>query len=130
MLSKNYFVVSLFAQQGVQFVELSSQILIPVGKFRFAGSIVTHEYDAVYGGTTYHEIIVMMTVWGMPTDETDQYVYTFNNIPKVSVPSTMKKASGAAVTSFRSSGYDLSDNTFVTLPKTTAAGPAVPYKRK
>ena len=94
------------------------------------GSIVTHEYDAVYGGTTYHEIIVMMTVWGMPTDETDQYVYTFNNIPKVSVPSTMKKASGAAVTSFRSSGYDLSDNTFVTLPKTTAAGPAVPYKRK
>ena len=94
------------------------------------GSIVTHEYDAVYGGTTYHEIIVMLTVWGMPTDENDQYVYTFNNIPKMAIPSTMKKASGAAVTSFRSSGYDLSDNMFVTLPKTTAVGPAVPYKRK
>ena len=94
------------------------------------GSIVTHEYDAVYSGTTYHEIIVMLTVWGMPTDENDQYVYTFNNIPKVNVPSTMKKASGAAVTSFRSSGYDLSNNMFVTLPQTTATGPAVPYKRK
>ena len=93
------------------------------------GSLVTHEYDAVYSGTTYHEIIVMLTVWGIPQDENDQYVYTFNNIPKVDVPSTMKKASGATV-SYARSGYDLANNAFVTLPKTTAAGPAVPYKRK
>ena len=93
------------------------------------GSLVTHEYDAVYSGTTYHEIIVMLTVWGIPQDENDQYVYTFNNIPKVDVPSTMKKASGATV-SYARSGYDLANNAFVTLPKTTAVGPAVPYKRK
>ena len=94
------------------------------------GSIVTHEYDAVYSGTTYHEIIVMLTVWGMPQDEDDPYVYTFNNIPKVEVPSTMKKASGAAVTCTRSTGYDLSLNKFIMLSKPYEAGPVVPYKRK
>ena len=92
------------------------------------GSIVTHEYDAVYSGTTYHEIIVMLTIWGLPQDENDQYVYTFNNIPKVDVPSTMKKVSGASVTSVRSLGYDLPLNKFIPLPKPSVAGPAVPYK--
>ena len=93
-------------------------------------SIVTHEYDAVYSGQTWHEVIVQVTIWGLPTDPNDQYVYTFNNIPKVDIPSTMTKASGASVTAVRSSGYDLSLNSFLPIATTSVDGPAVPYKRK
>lgn len=93
-------------------------------------SIVTHEYDAVYSGQTWHEVIVQVTIWGLPTDPNDQYVYTFNNIPKVDIPSTMTKASGASVTAVRSAGYDLSLNAFFPITTTYVDGPAVPYKRK
>ncbi|MBR1706510.1 MAG: hypothetical protein IJ721_06960 [Bacteroidales bacterium] len=62
-----------------------------------SASIVSHEYDAVYSGTTYHEKIAMMTIWGVPTDEEDEYVYTFNGVLQVNVPGTMTKASGSNV---------------------------------
>ena len=93
-------------------------------------SIVTHEYDAVYGGVSYHEIIIMMTVWGVPQDESDPYVYTFEGMPQITVPSTMKKASSAYVPSVRSASYDMRTGQFTPIYKTFKAGTPVPYKRR
>ena len=121
------------SEQYMELGDSANQYLLATASLSADGksaSIVTHEYDAVYSGTSYHEIIVMMTIWGIPQDETDEYVYTFNNVPKVTVPSEMTKASSASVMSLRNAAYDLRTGQFIPIYKTFKAGSAVPYKRR
>lgn len=84
-------------------------------------SLVSHVYDAVYSGTTYHEVIVMLTVWGVPLDSSDEYVYTFKNIIKLTVPTTLTKASGSSLSVSRcDESVDLSTGVVSATPKASS----------
>ena len=52
-----------------------------------------HEFDAVYGGTTYHEVIVSLGIYAEELSSGD--LYSMNNIPYIDLPATLSKSSNA-----------------------------------
>lgn len=52
-----------------------------------------HEFDAVYGGTTYHEVIVKLGIYA--EDLASGNLYSFNNVPYMDLPATLTKSSKA-----------------------------------
>lgn len=52
-----------------------------------------HEFDAVYGGTTFHEVIVQLGVFA--ENLADGNFYSFNNAPYIDLPATLSKSSNA-----------------------------------
>ena len=95
-----------------------------------SASVESHVYDAVYSGQTYHEVIVQMTIWGIPTDEDDEYVYTFNDIIKFTVPNTMTKASGSAMSVRSVDSIDLATGAVSAAPISKSLKPAAGVRRK
>jgi len=61
-------------------------------------TIFGNEYDAVYDGTTYHEVIVTLTVFGYLAEEWNGYEpgwYSFKDMPEIALPATLTPATVA-----------------------------------
>ena len=84
----------LFAKDSENYIEIGNpgkNYRIVLGKLGADGKTATFvgdEYDAVYNGETWHEIIVQFGVVGMSVDED---VWTLGAYPLVDVPGTLTK---------------------------------------
>ena len=84
----------LFAKDSENYIEIGNpgkNYRIVLGKLGADGKTATFvgdEYDAVYNGETWHEIIVKFGVVGMSVDED---VWTLGDYPLVDVPGTLTK---------------------------------------
>ncbi|MBR1576630.1 MAG: BACON domain-containing protein [Bacteroidales bacterium] len=105
---------------------LATATLDAAGK---SANLVGAEYDAVYGGTSYHERIVTIRLLAYDSAE-DGFYYASQNPVEIDLPATMTKASSSSVKAIRTACYDMHKGEFIPLYKTFQSGPAVPYKRR
>lgn len=92
-----------------------------------SANLVGAEFDAVYGGTTYHERIVVLLLLAY---DGEQFYYASNDPKRINMPTTMTKTTTSSVKALRSACYDSRKGEFIPLYRTLHTGPAVPFKNK
>ena len=94
-----------------------------------SANLVGAEFDAVYGGTSYHERVVVLLLLAYDSAE-DKFYYASSDPKQIDMPTTMTKSSGSSVKALRSACFDMRKGEFIPLYRTFTTGPRVPFKSK
>ena len=89
----NLYLLAVDSEDYIEYGNPDKNYRLVIGKLSSDGKSATFEgdvYDAVYGGQTYHEVIISFGVVGMTEDDK---LYTLSSYPHANLPGSLSKAS-------------------------------------